>query len=459
MTESRVPIESGRDRFAESRAYQSRARRTLASGVASASRATQLPVPICFAKGRGAHLTDVDGNDYIDYTLALGPMLLGHSPAPVIEAVQRQLALGIGYGASHRNEAELAEAVCRTIPSGEKVVLSNTGSEAIHVAIRIARAATGRTRIIKFLGHYHGWFDPIHIGISSVRPPQLGNGDDQPPLDMGAADSGMRKLGTAGQDPLASASVTVCQWNSESALEEVLANDVAAVIMEPVNVNGGCILPRPGYLDAVRKLTQRVGAVLIYDEIVTGYRLGLGGAQQRYGVLPDLTVLGKALGAGFPISAVCGSAHLMDEVASLRVAHMGTFNGNPVCTAAALAAVRHMESNADEIYPSLDARTSELVQVLTQAGLEAELPIAINSATGVVRMFISPISVGSYEDSFRANAAAMQTFTTSLVEQGVHVPARGVFYLSVAHTPQDIADTGAAATVAAMKAAKETSSM
>jgi glutamate-1-semialdehyde 2,1-aminomutase len=457
VTETRVPTESGGDRFAESRAHQSRSKGTLASGVASASRAAQLPVPICFAKGRGAHLTDVDGNDYIDYTLALGPMLLGHSPAPVIEAVQRQLGVGIGYGASHRTEAELAEAVCRTIPSGERVVFSSTGSEAIHAAIRIARAATGRTRIVKFLGHYHGWLDPIYIGVSALPATELGNGS-QSQDDTGAVDPGLRELGTAGQDPLASASVTVCRWNSVAALEGVLGNDVAAVIMEPVNVNGGCILPQPGYLDAVRELTRRAGAVLIYDEIVTGYRLGLGGAQQRYGVLPDLTVLGKALGAGFPISAVCGSAHLMEEVASLRMAHMGTFNANPVCSAAALAAVRHMESHADEIYPSLDALTSQLVQVLTHAGAEAELPIAINSATGVVRMFISPSSVESYDDSLRANAAAMQTFTTSLVEQGMHVPARGVFYLSVAHTPGDIADTGAAATVAAMKTAREMAS-
>ncbi len=428
--------EKTRDRFAKSRAHQTRARQSLASGVASASRSAQKPVPICFVKAKGAHLTDIDGNDYIDYTLALGPMLLGHSPAPVMAAVRRQLGLGVGYGASHRIEVELAEAVCRTVPSAERVVFSSTGSEAVHAAVRIARAATGRNKVIKFLGHYHGWFDPLHVGVSGSVPTQLG---------------------TSGQDPLASSTVTVCSWNSEASLEAVLSSDVAAVIMEPINVNGGCILPRPGYLEAVREVTRNVGALLIYDEIVTGYRVGLGGAQQRYGVLPDLTVLGKALGAGFPISAVCGRADLMEEVASLRVGHMGTFNANPVCSAAALAAVQYMESHSGEIYPRLDALTSELARGIHEAAVEAGLSIALNTATGVLRIFFSPVPVEDYADTAHSDGVALQAFTTSLVEQGLHVPARGLFYLSVAHSRDDMVATAAAAK-GAMRAARAASS-
>src|SRR4249919_1719981 len=206
--------------LARSRAQHDRARRSLAGGVATAFRAAQEPFPISFARGAGARITDVDGNDYIDFALGFGPLLLGHSPGPVLDAVRAQLELGLGYGASHPLEPALADAVCRTVPSAELCVFSSTGSEAVHAALRIARAATGRSRVIKFQGHYHGWFDPMHVGLpGSVAP---------------------RTPGTAGQDQGASAAVTVCAWNDLPALAGVLGSDVAAVIMEPVAVNGGC---------------------------------------------------------------------------------------------------------------------------------------------------------------------------------------------------------------------------
>ena len=233
-----------------------------------------------FVRGEGARIHDLDGNAYVDYALAFGPLVLGHSPAAVLSAVRTQLARGLGYGASHPLEAELGEALCRVVPSAELCIFGSTGSEAVHAAIRIARAATGRMRVVKFLGHYHGWLDSIYVGV----PGQAG-----------------RAPATAGQDSQAAASVSVCPWNDLTELERELGEgDVAAVIMEPLNVNGGCVEPAPGYLEGVRELTRRKGVVLIFDEVITGFRLALGGAQEFYGVTPDLTVLGKGTRRGVP---------------------------------------------------------------------------------------------------------------------------------------------------------------
>ncbi len=404
--------------FERSRQQHERARASLAGGVATAFRAGQLPVPLTFERGEGSRIYDLDGNAYVDYALAFGPLLLGHSPASVLSAVRTQLGRGLGYGASHPLEAELAEALCRTVPSAELCVFGSTGSEAVHVAIRVARAATGRTRVIKFLGHYHGWLDSIYVGV---------------PGQSSAAPA------TAGQDPQAAASVTVCTWNDLAELErELAAGDVAAVIMEPLNVNGGCLEPRPGYLEGVRELTSRKGVVLIFDEVITGFRLGLGGAQELYGVTPDLTVLGKALGAGFPISAVCGSRAVMETIASGAVGHVGTFNANPVCAAAALAAVEEFERRRDEVYPELATNVRQLAQILREASLGSPHPIQVNVSVGVAHAFVSPEPVVDYEDSLGADREAYRQISGRFLEQGVHVIPRGLLYVSTEHGVDDL---------------------
>ncbi len=309
--------------FEQSAQQHERARRSVAGGVATAFRAAQLPVPLSFEHGSGSRIWDIDGNEYVDYALAFGPLLLGHSPTAVTAVVKRQIDKGLGYGASHRLEAELGEAVCRTVPSAELSVFSTTGSEAVHAAVRIARASTGRMRVVKFLGHYDGWYDSIHVGV----PPQRTSAP-----------------GTSGQDPAATASVTVCQWNDVTALADALGDDVAAVIMEPLNVNGGCIAPAAGYLETVREMTRKNGTVLIFDEVITGYRLALGGAQERYGVTPDLTVLGKALGAGFPISAV---SRQLGGHGSGGIRANGSrwhLQRDPVCASAALTTINLLEA-------------------------------------------------------------------------------------------------------------------
>jgi glutamate-1-semialdehyde 2,1-aminomutase len=419
------------NRYAGSRRQFERAGRTLAGGVSTAFRALQEPVPISFDRGSGSRLIDIDGNQYVDYALGFGPMFLGHHPDEVINAVTAQLARGLGYGACHDLEAELAEAICRVVPSAEMCVLSNTGSEAVQVALRLARVSTGRNNVVKFRGHYHGWSDGIHVGV----PGHL----DGP--------------GTGGQDPAAAMSTIVCDWNDVLALEAVLDDSIAAVIMEPVAINGGCFVPAPGYLDRVRELTSRNGSLLIFDEVITGFRVALGGAQALYGVMPDLTILGKALGAGFPISSVCGRRDVFEVVSSRRMAHVGTFNGNPVCCAAAVAALNVLERDAPEIYPRSTAQMNELAAALVEEASEHGIAITVNHVGAAGHAFASPTPVTNPPEADRADAALYRHFAAALLDEGIHVIPRGLLYVSAAHSDSDLAATREAIARAAARLA------
>ena len=405
------------DRLAGSRTHFERARKSLAGGVASNMRVSQRPVPLAVERGAGPRLWDVDGNEYLDFGLAYGPMILGHSPAAVVAAMHLQLDRGLCFGACHPLEAELAEAICRLVPSAELVSFGSSGSEAVHESVRIARAATGRNRIIKFRGHYHGWFDSVHVGVP------------------GRHDSGP---GTSGQDPLAAAETTVCTWNDRAALSEAIGDDVAAIIMEAANVNGGCIAPAEGYLEHVRAEATRVGAVLIFDEVITGFRLSLGGAQGYYGVTPDLTVLGKALGGGVTISAICGSAAVMDVVATGKLAHTGTFNVNPLVASGAVAAIRELESRSGEIYPHLEARMRELADLLESEAAAEGLPLRVNRTVGAGYAHVSSDVVDSFDGTLASDADRYREFAGHLLVAGVNVVPRGLLYVSSEHTADDV---------------------
>ena len=404
-------------RYEESRIYHDRVRRSLARGVSSAMKATQAPVPICVSRGSGSQIWDIDGNEYIDFALSFGPMLLGQSPAVVLDAVRSQLDAGIGFGAGNRYEAPLAELLCEVVPSAELVIFSNTGTEAVQAALRIARAATGRNRIIKFRGHYHGWLDSVHVAIPGVA-------SDGP--------------GTGGQDPFASHATTICEWDDIESLSDALADDVAAVIMEPININGGCFASEPGYLEAVKRLTAQAGALLIFDEVITGFRVALGGAQKLLGVTPDIAVLGKALGSGFPISAVCGSRHVMSVVATGSVAHMGNFNGSPLAAAAGLATVAYLKENSDQIYPKLEASIGVIADAFRRASHEYGMPIQFNRAIGAGFGFVADQPVHRHEDRLCSDAEAYGRFAASLLDEGMFVPARGLWYVSTAHSETDL---------------------
>jgi glutamate-1-semialdehyde 2,1-aminomutase len=315
------------------------------------------------------------------------------------------------------------------VPSAELVIFSNTGTEAVQAALRVARAATGRSRVVKFRGHYHGWLDSVHVAIPGLS-------DDGP--------------GTGGQDPLAAEQVTVCPWNNAKALAAALAEDVAAVIMEPFNINGGCFGPERGYLEEARQLTREAGALLIFDEIITGFRLALGGAQELLGITPDLTILGKALGSGFPISAVCGSRDVMSVVATGTVAHMGNFNGSPLAAAAALAAVEHLRENRKQVYPELESAMKVIADAFERASSDYGLPFQFNRTVGAGYGFVAERPVRDHDDRLKADVEAYGRFAARMLDEGVFIPARGLWYVSTEHSAEDLARAAAAVlTVAA----------
>jgi glutamate-1-semialdehyde 2,1-aminomutase len=408
------------NRYEDSRAHFEHAKAYLAGGVGSTYRAGQLPVPICMARGRGPYLTDVEGNEYIDFLLGFGPMLLGHSPEPVLEAIRRQLDVGLAYGTAHRAEAELAESICRTVPCAERAIFSSSGTEAVNAAIRVARAATDRTRVIKFHGHYHGWSDALHVGTPGHEP---------------------REPGTAGQDPAASESVLVLPWNDMDAMKTNLDTSVAAVIMEAFAVNGGAFAPEKGYLESVRELTRRSGTVLIFDEVITGYRLALGGAQARFGVTPDLAVLGKAIGNGLPIAAVAGRADVLEVVASGRVGHAGTYNTSLIPVSAALAVVGELERGADEIYQHLERMGDLLASALRDAAAAYELPLHVNQLGAMGHAFWATEPITGPFDLASADFRMYRRFARELLDEGVHVGSRGLLYVSAAHSEEDLERT------------------
>lgn len=405
------------DRYAASYLQYERNRAHLAGGVGSVYRGGQLPVPITIVEGRGSHIIDIDGNEYVDFLLSFGPMLLGHSPQPVMNAIHRQLEAGLTYGTNHPVEADLAEAICRVVPCAELAIFSSTGTEAVNAAVRVARAATGRSRLIKFHGHFHGWGDALHVGTP-------GHAVDEP--------------GTGGQDPLARASTRVLPWNDADALRNALDSDVAAVIMEAFAVNGGCFLPQPGYLEAVREMTKANGTVLIFDEVITGLRLALGGAQDYFGVTPDVAILGKALGSGLPIMAVCGRTEVMDVVASGKVGHAGTFNTNPVPASAALAVVTELELRSDEIYAHLAEMGSSLAGALREAATEYGLPLQVNQVGAMAQAFWSASPITAPAEVGENDIDAFRRFASALLDEGVHISSRGILYVSAAHTHEDM---------------------
>jgi glutamate-1-semialdehyde 2,1-aminomutase len=421
------------DRYAGSAVHMERARRVLTRGVGSALRAAQRPTPLVIAEASGSRLIDVDGNTYVDYVLGFGPILLGHRPPAVVRAVEEQLRRGILYGAQHRGEVELAEQLVEVIPNAELVAFSSSGSEAIQAALRFARAATGRQLVIKFDGHYHGWLDPVHVSGPALPP---------------SSETGGPRHVVPGLP--APADLLTCRWNDLGALTRLVEahnGQVATVVMEPVPCNFGAYEPLPGYLEGVRELCDRHGIVLIFDEVITGFRFGLGGAQARYGVKPHLTVLAKALASGFPLSAVVGNADVMAVAHSDGpVRHVGTYNGNPISVAAANATLAELRRGGDELYRALDARAARLAQGLREVAAGAGAPLVVNQIGAVVHLLWGPREpIRSHDDAYASDTAAVAEVAAHLLGSGVFALERGLWFISTAHTDDDVELTVAAA--------------
>jgi glutamate-1-semialdehyde 2,1-aminomutase len=410
-----------------------RARTTSPGGVHSNVRLGARPHPLFFERADGVRLWDADGNEYIDFVLGQGPMLLGHAHPAVTAAVSQSLRSGQLYAGQHRAEVELSELLCELLPCADQVRLSCTGSEAVHAALRMARAATGRRRVVKFEGHYHGWLDGIYAGVSQAR---LRAGDGRAPQGE-----------SQGQVVPGADELTVIPWNDARAVGEELARgDVAAVILEPVAANQAVILPQPGFLDEVAQECRRHGSALIFDEVITGFRLGLSGAQGRFGVTPDLAVFGKAMASGFPIACVAGRAPFFEEVGTGKVTHAGTFNGNVACVAAALATLRTLMAEP-ELYSA-----AERVGLRIISGLRA---LDGPSVQGLPQLFWVGFGEGevrSAGDLMRYDEALTAALSEELTLRGIYTTPRSTWYTSGVHSLDD-ADRALAAYSEALEVA------
>lgn len=412
-----------------------RARATIAGGVSSdARRAAGTPLFVDHA--RGAELWDVDGNRIIDYVLGQGPNLLGHAAPVVAEAVSAQVSRGVAYAAQHALEHVVAERLCAMVPGAELVRFNTVGSEAVHAALRLARGFTGRRKVVKFEGHYHGWFDTV---LYSVHP------------DLGSAGSSSRPAtvpGSAGLTPGAGDELVVLPFNDLAAVRTYLsahAGQVAAVICEPLLCNSGVISPLPGFLSGLRELCTESGALLIFDEIITGFRLAAGGAQEFFGVTPDLAAFGKAMAGGMQVSALAGRSEFMAAIADGRVAHAGTFNSQPVAMAAAAAVLEVLDEKREQIYPPLHATGQSLMEGIRASAARHGVPVLVTGPGALFQVYVTDRpEVNDYRAFASCDRAAMQRLHELLLDRGVYTVPRGLWFLSTEHTAAHVEETLAA---------------
>jgi glutamate-1-semialdehyde 2,1-aminomutase len=418
--------------YTKSRENLDRARKSLAGGVSSPFRA-KAEVPLYFANGCGARLQDVDGNEYIDYVLAWGPMILGYRHPAIVAAMHRQADLPIAYGAQHELEFQVSELIQRLLPCAELVAFTSSGSEAVHAVWRLARAFTGRPLILRFEGHYHGWFDAALVSY-------------KPPLDrVGPLDAPLAVPGSRGQVANVVENFVVAPWNRLEILERVLEREsgrVAAVAMEPVLCNSGCILPAPGYLEGVQALCRKHGALLHFDEVITGFRMGLGGAQGHYGVTPDIATFGKAVGGGAPLSGFAGRREILMQMYDGGVSFGGSFNGNPVSLACAHAALTELSRNEGAPLQRANAFGQQLMAgIRTSAARHGHRVLVCGFGAALAIHFTALPELIDYRDTLAGDAAKLRRFLSLALRQGLHIVPDGRMYVSIAHTEEDIEET------------------
>ena len=414
----------------KSQALFERAKNILPGGVNSPVRAFE-PHPFFVNRAKGSRLFGADGESYVDYCMAYGVLILGHANAEVVNAVGAQLWKGTVYGAPTELEVEFAESIRKLFPSMEMLRLVNSGTEATMHAIRAARGFTGRKKIVKFEGCFHGSHDSVLVKAGS-----------------GAATFGVpNSLGIPDET---TSNTMALPYNSAEALEKAVkreGHDIAAVIVEPVIGNAGLILPKPDYLSYMRKLTEEHDIVLIFDEIITGFRLALGGAQEHYSVKPDLTTLGKILGGGFPIAAFGGKKEIMRHIApSGKVYQAGTFSGNPVSATAGCTVLRILSQRQNEIYLELEKNCGELSKALADLASNRHVEARVYNVASMFQIFFTSQPVVDYATAKLADTRKFQAYFQELLKQGVFIPPSQfeTCFLSTAHSEEDLTFTVAA---------------
>ncbi|MBI4578268.1 MAG: aspartate aminotransferase family protein [Planctomycetes bacterium] len=423
-------------KFDVSRELYQRACRTCPGGIHSNVRKAWHPHPMYYDHGRGSRVWDADGNEFIDYVLARGPLLLGHSPQPVIEAVKRELDRGLMYAGQHELEIAASEKICSLVPCAEMERFAGSGSEAVHGAIRLARAMTGRMKVLRFEGHYHGWFDNEFWNYA-------------PPLETAGPRESPRPLpASKGMSVAEGEHLVICPWNDLALVDATFERhrgEIAAVLTEAIMCNTAGIMPRPGFLEGLRELCTKDGALLIFDEVITGFRVSLGGAQGYFGVTPDLATFAKGMAGGFPVSGIAGRRQYMEAFGDGTVTHSGTYNSSGPNMAATLAAMEMLSADDGALLKHAHAMGQRLMEGIREAGGRLGKDVHIRGVPAVFHVsFNDREEIVDYRTSLARDAAAYDRFWLALQERGIRTVPGGLWFVSTAHTPQDVDQTLAA---------------
>jgi len=414
-----------------SESLYNKARGLIPGGVNSPVRAWQAVGgnPLLLSRGQGPRVYDLDGNGFLDYVGSWGPLILGHAHPEVVAAVQEAAARGTSFGAPTPGEVELAELLCQALPSLEMVRLVTSGTEACMSALRLARAATGRSLLVKFDGCYHGHADSFLVAAGSGVLTQAIPGSPGVPPEIAALTLSL---------PYNDLETVTQAFNARG-------GEIAAVIVEPVAANMGVVEPVPGFLTGLRHLCNQFGSLLIFDEVITGFRVAWGGAQNRFGVHPDLTCLGKIIGGGLPIGAYGGRRDLMEQLAPVGpVYQAGTLSGNPVAVAAGLATLKELQKG--EGYGYLEGKGSWLARQIREAAAQAGVPVTVNQVGSILTVFFTPGPVTGLKEAKTADLDAFARFFQGMLQQGVYLPPSQfeAWFISLAHTEADLEKTAAA---------------
>ena len=406
-----------------------RSKKLIAGGVSSEFRKYNHPHAIFYTHAKGTRIYDVDGNEYLDFTLSQGPMIVGHSHPEILKAVEEYSAFGQMFAGQHIKEVELAEKLNKIIPSAEMMRFCLDGSEAVQTAFRVARAKTGRNKFLRFEGHYHGWLDNVAWGLSTPSVEALGSRENPNVFPW-----------SQGLPANAKDEFIILPWNDLELVKKVMAerhHEIAAIITEPVMCNSGCIMPLEGFLHGIRSICDLYGAAFILDEVITGFRLSLGGAQKYFDIVPDISMFAKAMGSGYPISAIVGKKQWMELIESSKVIHAGTMNSSNPTVAAALATISILER--EDPYGRMFTLGNRLMTGLRQAAVDAGQNLLVQGPGPMFNIGFTELeSIKDYRDTLLQDKAKLGKFVAGMHNEKVRIIGRGLWYISAAHTEEDI---------------------
>lgn len=415
--------------YAASARLLERAKRVLAGGVSSEFRKYNYPHAMFYTHGKGSRIYDADGNEFLDFTLSQGPLILGHSHPRLLQDIAEYAMQGQLFAGQHLREIELAEKLNTIIPSAELMRFCLDGSTAVQTAFRIARAKTGKQKFVRFEGHYHGWLDNVCWGNAA---PSLN--------DMGSREHPVANPWCKGLSDVSGEECIVLPWNDLALVEKAIGEmhtEIAAIITEPVMCNNNCIQPRPGFLQGLRNICDQYGIALIFDEVITGFRLSLGGAQQYFGITPDISIFAKAMASGYPISAIVGKREWMQVLEDGTVIHAGTMNSGNATIAAALSTIEILED--DNPYQRMFELGQFFMDGLKKAAIEAGQNLLVQGPGPMFCIaFTDAETINDYRDTFTCDKAKLGKFIAAMHDRGIRIIGRGLVYISAVHTPEDI---------------------